>query len=78
MAKRETEAETHPWDHWARLRGHVAVLAVRPTLRGPREVTHRGPDVRVVRAYHQWPLGKMMTESDYDAAVDSAYSAAIR
>lgn len=79
MAKRDAEATESskpvekPWSEWAEAKGHVAVLA-KPLLFGARQVQHTGPDVRVVRAYFGWPLGKLMVEADYDKAVDLVYN----
>jgi len=66
-------AETKSWEQWAEFKGHVAKLP-KPSLLGPRLVVHTGPDVRVVRAYFGWAIGKQLTASEYDAAVDLVYN----
>ena len=79
MAKKDdTEApkpaaETKSWEQWAEAKGHVAKLP-KPSLLGPRLVAHTGPDVRVVRAYFGWAIGKQLTAAEYDAAVDLVYN----
>ncbi len=73
---------------WAIQKGHSAAAfnrvrreQKRPTFRGDR---HKGPDVRVVRAFKGWkvataPNGQLrgedfrVTEAEYDEAVRAAY-----
>lgn len=56
---------------WAERKGHVPG-------KGPfkfRADPHRGkPHVAVVLAHKQWPPNKVVTEGEYDAAVEEAYS----
>ncbi len=53
--------------YWARLKGHVPGPAGQ--FRGD---FHRGPHVRVVARHMRWPLNKIVSEDEYDAAVSSA------
>lgn len=68
-----TKAEAKTWEQWAAERGHVAALP-KPMLFGDRKVTHTGPDVRVVRAFFRWPVGKTLTAVEYDESVDLVYN----
>mgnify|MGYP001809598693 CR=1 FL=1 len=66
-------AEARPWGEWAQQKGHV-ITPQRATITSPRRNPNRGkPDVRVVRAFYGWPIGKLMTEAEYDGAVEHVY-----
>ena len=60
---------THDADYWARLKGHVPGPAGQ--FRGD---FHRGPHVRVIARHMRWPLNKIVSEAEYDAAAVSAYA----
>ena len=78
MAKNdEKQAEKKTWNEWAEAKGHVHKLQL-ASLTSPRRNPNRGiPDARVVRAYYGWPLGLLMSEADYDSAVEHVYHGAI-
>ena len=79
------------FERWALAKGHIPdghktglapVDKANPlkARRGPRfrGDFHRGPHVAVVRQHMGWGVGKVVTEAEYDEAVQAAYSIDIK
>lgn len=79
------------FERWALAKGHIpdghktGLAPVdkanpRNARRGPRfrGDFHRGPHVAVVAQHMGWGVGKVVSESEYDKAVQAAYSIDIK
>jgi len=66
--------ETKTVEEWARAKGHLVVLP-------DGKPDPRAPDYwrfAAAKAGNNWPIGKELTEAQYDAAIDAAGKVEIR